>query len=206
MIGEMRGVFMKTKIAEIFERQNGIMRTKELSENGVHYRLINKLIEEGKINKIRYGYYQWQDEKVFTEAAIVTRLFPDGILCMETALLYYDYTERTPAAWHIAVDNRSSRTRFKIDYPIVKPHYIEQDRLGIGVVKGEIDGVEVQIYNRERILCDYLRRINSTDGEIFNGVIKGYVKDSEKDIAQLMEYAKKLGVERKVRKMVGIWL
>lgn len=98
-------------IKGFFDKHGGVMRTKELSENGIHYRKLRALIEDGKVVKIRYGYYQWQDDKAFSEVSLVASLFPDGILCMETALLYYDYTDRTPDEWHIAVDNCSGRTR-----------------------------------------------------------------------------------------------
>lgn len=90
------------------------MRTKELNDIGVYYRHIKKLMDEGYLEEIRYGYYQWQDEKAFSEVSIVTNLFPDGILCMETGLSYYNYTSRTSLKWHIAVDYKTSRNRFKI--------------------------------------------------------------------------------------------
>jgi hypothetical protein len=32
-------------------------------------------------------------------------LFPDAVLCMNTALFYYVYSDRTPAEWHLAVDD-----------------------------------------------------------------------------------------------------
>ena len=44
------------------------------------------------------------------------------------------------------------------------------------------------------------------DGEVFNIIIQRYVGDKDKDAARLMEYAAKLGVEKKARRMVGIWL
>lgn len=194
------------RVEFIFEKYGGIMRTKELSENGIHYRMLKKLEDAGKVEKIRYGYYQWQNDLAFSEVSVVTSLFPDGIFCRDTALLYYDYTDRTPDAWHIAVDNRSGRTRFRIDYPEVRPHYIEQARLEIGSTEGEIDGVMVRIYDRERVICDCLRHVNQMDGEIFNEAIKRYIKDPKKNVAHLMAYAKKLGVENKVRRTVGIWL
>ncbi|WP_217284248.1 type IV toxin-antitoxin system AbiEi family antitoxin domain-containing protein [Eisenbergiella tayi] len=78
--------------------------------------------------------------------------------------------------------------------------------MDIGKSEGEIDGIKVNIYDRERVICDCLRHINRMDGEIFNKAIKRYVTDSRKDIARLMEYAKKLGVEDKVRRTVAIWL
>lgn len=197
---------VEKQIESMFLEHNGIMRTKELSEAGVHYRTLQRLEEEGKIEKIRYGYYQWQDDRAFSEVSAIVSLFPEGILCMDTALLYYDYSERTPDAWHIAVDNRSGRSRFQINYPEVKPHFTKEERLCIGVTDGEIDGIVVRIYDRERVLCDCLRHMNQMDGEIFNMVIRRYVHDSKKNIPRLMEYAKRLGVEKKVRGTVGIWL
>ncbi len=194
------------QIEAMFLEHNGIMRTKELSEAGIHYRTLQRLEESGKIEKIRYGYYQWQDERAFSEVSAIVSLFPEGILCMDTALLYYGYSERTPTAWHIAIDNRAGRSRFQIDYPEIKPHFTKEERLGIGVTEGAIDGITVRIYDRERVLCDCLRHVNQMDGEIFNMVIRRYIHDSKKNIPRLMEYARRLGVEKKVRGTVGIWL
>ncbi len=193
-------------IERIFQKSNGVMRTKDLQKLGIQYRNIQKLIEDGYIEKIRYGYYQWQDDKAFSEASIVSNLFPDGILCMDTALAYYNYVDRTPSSWHIAVDSKSSRYRFKIEYPKVTPHYILESRLDVGTSYGEIDGITVRIYDRERTICDCLRNMNRMDGEAFNNAIQNYIKDQEKNIPNLMRYAKILNVEEKIRRIIGVWL
>ena len=44
---------------------------------------------------------------------------------MDTALRYYGYSDRTPGNWHLAVSKDSGKSRFRIDYPFVKPYYIE---------------------------------------------------------------------------------
>ena len=44
------------------------------------------------------------------------------------------------------------------------------------------------------------------DGEVFNTVIQRYIGDKKKDATKLMMYASKLGVEKKARRVVGIWL
>lgn len=93
-----------------------------------------------------------------------------------------------------------------MDFPIIKPHFIDANRLDIGVSEGNIDGITVKIYDRERVVCDCLRHMNTMDGEVFNTVIQRYVKDKEKDAAKLMEYAVRLGVEKKARRVVGVWL
>ena len=199
-----RSVFMNYK--SIFKQYGGIMRTCELKREGVSYQILQELMAEGLVEKIKYGYYQWQDEKAFLEVSVISALFPDAIVCDMSAAMYYGYTDRVPGIWHIAVDNRSARNKFKIDFPQIKPHFISADRLGIGVSEGKIDGITVKIYDRERIICDCLRRINTMDGEVLNTIIQRYVGDKDKDSARLMEYAARLGVEKKARRMIGIWL
>ena len=190
----------------IFKQYGGIMRTFELKREGISYYILQELMEEGLVEKIKYGYYQWQDEKAFSEVSIISALFPDAIICDISSAMYYGYTDRVPGIWHIAVNNKSARNKFKIDFPKVKPHFISANRLEIGVSEGNIDGITVKIYDRERVVCDCLRHVNTMDGEVFNIIIQRYVGDKDKDADRLMEYAAKLGVEKKARRMVGIWL
>lgn len=191
---------------KIFDKYNGIMRTCELTKEGIFYSKIQDLIKEGHVEKIKYGYYQWQDERVFTEASVVVSLFPEAVVCDMTAIMYYGYTDRVAGVWHIAVDSKSARNKYKLDFPEIKPHFIDETRLNIGVTTGELDGIPIRIYDRERVICDCLRHMNSMDGEIFNIVIQRYVHDKEKNAAKLMEYAARLGVEKKARRVIGVWL
>ena len=193
-------------IKDIFERHNGMMRTHELYDAHVFYNDIQLLIGRGIIEKVRYGYYQWIDSENLSEALTVTRLFPDAIMCMDTALFYYRYSDRTPLAWHLAVSKDSNKSRFKIDYPFIKPYYIEPSILGLGAVDGEMDGNPVRIYDKERTICDCLRYMGKMDKEIFNKAIRGYVEDNEKNIPRLSEYAKKLRIAQKVKTIIGVWM
>lgn len=51
------------------------MRTCELTREGISYQILQNLIEQVRVEKIKYGYYQWQDEKAFTEVSVITVLF-----------------------------------------------------------------------------------------------------------------------------------
>lgn len=191
---------------EIFERYSGMMRTNQLEKENILYRKIQQLIQEGYIEKVRYGYYQWVDQDDFSEISTINRLFPDAILCMETALRYYGYSDRTPGDWHLAVSKDSGKSRFKIDYPFVKPYYVEPAVLEIGLTTGEIDGHYVRIYDKDRVICDCLRYRNKMDKEIFNKAIQGYISDTSKSIPRLMEYAAPLRVKKIAQDLIGVWL
>lgn len=92
---------------QIFDIHNGIMRAKEMLEHHLYDRFLKKLMADGYVEKIKYGYYQWQDDRAFSEVTIIARLFPDAVLCMESAFQYYDYTDRRPSAWCLAVNKHS---------------------------------------------------------------------------------------------------
>lgn len=193
-------------IKGIFDAHNGIMKWKELVENKVNIRFLKSLIDKGYVENIKFGYYQWRDNHAFSESVLIARLFPDAIICMESALQYYGYTDRTPIAWNLAVDKHSTKSRFMIAYPNVKPYYIPLELMNLGVEVIKIESTELRIFNRERIICDCLRRENKMDAEVFNKAIQAYIKDPKKNIPRLMEYAKILRIEYKVRRMIGIWL
>ena len=187
-------------ICSVFDAYGGMMRTGDLSHEKIYYADIQWLIRQGYIEKVRTGYYQWVKNTNPSELRTVARLFPDGILCMDTALRHYGYSDRTPAEWHIAVSKDSNKTRF------VKPYFVEPDLLELGLTSCEMDGITVRIVDKERAICDCLRYRNKMDREIFNKAIQSYISDQEKSIPTLIAYAKPFRVVKPVRDLIGVWL
>jgi predicted transcriptional regulator of viral defense system len=196
----------REEIDSLFKSHNGIMSTAELQKAKLYYADIQKLLRKGKIEKLRRGYYQLVDSGNLSEAALINRLFPDAVICLDSALFYLGYSDRTPGEWHLAVDRDARKSRFKLDYPFVKPHYFESTYLPVGETTGEIDGVTVRIYDKDRTICDCLRQANKMDKEIFNKAIQAYINDPKKNVPNLMRYAKILHVEQKVHAWIGVWL
>ena len=190
----------------IFDKYGGMMRTTQLAEEKIFYPQREKLIADGYVEKIRRGYYQWVNPDDFSEVGTVIRLFPDAILCMDTALRYYGYSDRTPGDWHLAVSKDSGKSRFKIDDPFVKPYYVEPAVLELGLTTGTMDGHAIRIYDKDRLICDCLRYRNKMDKEIFNKAIQKYIADPEKSIPKLMEYAGPLRVKKLAKDLIGVWL
>lgn len=193
-------------VRKIFSEHDYIMTTAQLDSYRIYYADIQQLLNEGYIEKIKRGYYHWTETYGEQEVKIINRLFPDAVLCMETALFYYQYSDRNPAEWNITIDKNVSRSRTKIDYPFVKAYRVEPVLVPLGEIKGSINFVDVRIYDRDRTICDVLRNMNKMDREIFNKAIQGYVKDPKKNIPNLMEYAKVLRMQKRVKELIGVWL
>ncbi len=193
-------------LRKLFCQYNYVMTTAELTVSKLYYADIKLLLEEVLIEKIKRGYYYWIEDYGESEIVIINRLFLDVVLCMETALFYYKYSDRTPAEWNFAIDKNVSKRRTKIDYPFIKAYRVESTLVTLGEAEGEIDFYKVRIYDRDRTICDVLRNMNKMDKEIFNKAVQGYVKDPKKNIPNFMEYAKILRVQKWVKDLMGVWL
>ena len=66
--------------------------------------------------------------------------------------------------------------------------------------------MNIKVYDIERTICDIIKNKSKIDIEIFTKALKDYAKMTNKDLFKLMKYAKKLGVDKKVREYMEILL
>lgn len=192
-------------IEKIIEENNGIVKTKQITDLGIDYRRIITYVEEGRIKRIKSGYYALCDIDS-NEEDLVVSMFPDGILTMESALYYYGYLDVRPYTWKIAVSKNTSKSRFKMDYPSLEPYYSEPEVLELGVNTVQIGEGEMKIYSKDRLICDVLKYQEKMNRDDFKKAALTYIQDEGKDVSALMEYAKKRKVLKKVQTMIGVWL
>ena len=184
-----------------------LSRPSALNGLSIYSKEISELVQKGYIERVKQGYYRIVEHtEDHSEAKLISQLYPDGIICMVSALFYYGYSDRTPINWDIAIDRNTSKARFNIDYPYVKPYYIDKAHLEYGVTEGQYEDCVLKIFDRDRLICECIKHENKMDREIYNKAIINYINDSQKNITNLLEYAKKRNVHKKVRERIGVWL
>lgn len=188
-----------------FNKRGGVLRTSELNEIGLSSRQIKKLCEENFLSRIKRGYYELS-ESTYPEEVVIAKLFPHAVIFLESALMHYGYTDRIPSAWQIAVDKDSEKNQYKIDYPMIEPFYIEPKLLKVGLSAIQVEGVLVKIFDRDRTICDVLRYENKLEAEVFSNAIQRYLRDPNKNVRKLFEYAEIFNIQNKVRTYIGVWL
>lgn len=195
----------KKDLEKAFADNNGVLKTSQLAALKIDSTDIKRLIKNDVIEKIKTGYYRFLSDDI-SEAAIIVRLFPDGVLWLNTALFYYGYSDRTPMQWDIIISKNASRSRFEIDYPHVNPFFVVPERLSYGVTTIEIDGCTLNILDRDRLICECLKYESDMDKETFNKAIQAYLSDSKKNIKNLLAYAKRRKAVKRVHDVIGVWL
>jgi predicted transcriptional regulator of viral defense system len=193
------------QLKKIANLNNGIIRHADLAILHIEYNSIQRLINNGVLAKIKYGLYHFaQETGRLSEAAQVARLFPDGILSMYSALSYYQYSCRTPMVWDIAIDKNVSKSRFKLDFPAVRPHYLDPRHLEYGVALAKFEGCLMPVFDRDRLICECLKYETKMDREIFDMAMRFYSQDENRSMAKLINYSLKRGVLNKARKQFNL--
>ena len=204
----LKAISDNTKITEnLTKGLQSLIRTTELNNLGIYSKDIGDLLKAGYIERVKQGYYRLVDHtENDSEAKLIGELYPDGIICMTSALFYYGYSDRTPLTWDIAIDRNVSKARFNIDYPYVKPYYIDKSHLEYGITEAEYEDCTLKIFDKDRLICECIKHENKMERETYNKAIISYINDTTKNITNLLEYAKKRNIHKKVRERIGVWL
>lgn len=118
-----------------------------------------------------------------------------GIFSHNTALYFYNLTDRTPFTLDMTF-----QSNVRISNYMISSHYINKERLEIGLITKELDdGTTIRIYNMERTICDIIRDRNKIDSQIFNTALKEYMKRNDKNLNLLYEYAKEFRILKILR-------
>lgn len=189
-----------------FEKKRAPLKAEEIIEAGYSYKEILALEEKGKIKRFKNGYYTCPEVEI-PEEELIAGLFPDGVFTMESALYYHGYLSEMPFYWSIAISKNVSKSRFKLDYPIIHPFYTEDKVLEDGVVKKELKcGKTINIYDKDRLICEVLKYEDKMERDDFKIAILSYISDKDRNTARFLDFAKKRRVLKKARSAVGIWL
>lgn len=190
----------------VFKKSNGIARTADFNAYGISTQEVAKLCKEGRLLRIKHGYYQRADDLYLPDEQILASLLPEAVICLESALFHYGYSDLTPRAWSVMVPRNISLSKLEIDSIALDVHYTSKDLYDIGKITTDFNGVQLAIYDRERTICDCFKFRSQLDSEVFNKALNAYAKDEQKNLANLVTYAKKLRVYKKVEEIMEVLL
>jgi len=76
----------------------------------------------------------------------------------------------------------------------------------IGKTSEDFNGVQLAVYDRERTICDCFKYRTKLDNELFNKALNAYAADKKKNLSSLSNYAKKMGVYKKLMDIMEVLL
>ena len=196
----------KTLSKQVIIEKGGIAKTSDFVAAGILAVDIVNLCNIGYLERIRHGYYQLADGNTSSEEQLIATLIPKAIICVESALFHYGYSDFAPRKWSIAVPRSMSRTKLDIDALELQTYYVQSEIYELGKTTADFNGVVLPIYDRERTICDCFKYRSRLAHEIFSKALNAYAKDEKKNLQNLSIYAKKLRVYKKVNELMSVLL
>ena len=187
---------------DTFDAVGEIAKKSDFISAGLKERDVYALYREGYIKRIKKGCYKLSAGDEPKEELLLSKLMAQGIICVESALFYYGYSDFAPREWAIAVPRSFSRSIKAIREKVpVKAYYVRNETYHLGETEGSFGGVNLPVYDRERSICDCFKYRGKLDNEMFSKAVNAYAADEKKNLANLSKYAKEMGV---YKKMMGV--
>jgi predicted transcriptional regulator of viral defense system len=177
--------------------RNRCFTTKEANEIGVSSRMLSFYIEKKEIERVERGLYILPDcdvgeEYSFHELALLSKSIKGSVICLISALNYWDMTDEIEREYWLAIPN---------NYPIPKGkkkvRFIRPRDLKTGVLEKEIANIKVKITTPERSVCEAFKYL---DEEAAITSLSQYMTSDITDINKLMTMATML----KTNKLLAI--
>ena len=183
------------KLINYLKNNNGYGRMKELKNNGIHTRTISKAVEKNIIEKIKPGLYKLVDfsREEYSSFIDIYRAKNDAVICLLSALEYYDLTTFNPSKITVAVPNNTDK--FNLNYPPIEVYYFSNKMYSAGIQEIQKKNDKFKIYSPEKSIADIFRYRNKLGEDIALEALGNYLQKSSADINKLREFGKKCRVK-----------
>lgn len=199
-------VDLRAAVRDVIVSKGGIAKSADFVAAGIRAVDVVSLCNAGYLDRVRHGYYQMAEQSDATEEQMLATLIPQGIVCVESALFHYGYSDFAPRKWSIAVPRSVSRTKLDVEALPLQTYFVQQDLYELGKTSGDFHGVTLPVYDRERTICDCFKYRSRLDTELFSKALNAYANDPKKNLNNLSMYAKKLRVYKKVIELMEVLL
>lgn len=104
----------------VLEKHNGFARTRDFLEAGISPYYVKKLESIGEIERVKQGVYRLASagNEPLNEMLEVSRLVPKGVICLLSALSYYELTTYHPWEYQIAIHRGEKNRGFQTIRPL----------------------------------------------------------------------------------------
>jgi predicted transcriptional regulator of viral defense system len=185
----------KDKAAELIFRKHGILRASQAIKSGIHPEKLYQLRDRGVITQISRGVYRLSDAEELSnpDLVMVSTKIPQGIICLISALSFYDLTTQIPHAVYIALPNKAWQPQ--LDYPPIKIYRMSGQALTEGIKTYTLDSVKVRIYCPAKTVADCFKFRNKIGLDVAIEALKEY-RSHKYPIKDLLKYARICRVEK----------
>lgn len=175
---------------EIFREHGGILRTGQAKSLGIDTKTIAEMYEAELLQKLSRGLYRLSElpPLQYPDLVQVALRVPQAIICLLSALAYYNITTEIPHKVFIALPQTIRQPRIK--YPPLDVVWLSKDVYQAGIEEHQLDGVAVSIYGKSKTITDCFKFRNKVGRDVAIEALKEYVRLPDANIEELLSFAR----------------
>lgn len=187
----------KSKLGNILLNNGGYITRRQVDHNGIQSWFLTDFVRKEKLEKFAAGFYAKSDW-ITDDFLVFQYKYPKFIFSYESALYLLNLTDSLPQIFEVTGPKNYRPFSPKENIVIIHTDYKKETyELGISEIETNL-GNKVFAYNAEKTICDLIRRSEKIDSEIYTKALYGYSKLKSRNPNQLIEYAKIMGIQKKV--------
>lgn len=175
---------------EIFTAHKGTLKTSQAIAFGIAPRTLYAMRDAGLIRQISRGIYQLADRELPSNPDLmsVALRIPKAVICLVSALCFYGLTTQIPHKVSIALPQSAEKPR--LHFPPLDIVWLSAKSYSAGITEQQIDGLPIKIYSKEKTIADCFKFRSKIGIDVALEALKDYVKLPDRQLDQLLFYAR----------------
>lgn len=192
-----------TEKVQRFVRENGIVRARELEEEGYPTALLYRLRDRGDLRQLGPGLFMHPDAEVTEHHsyAVASKLVPDGIICLLSALAFHEIGTQLPSRIWMAIESHSRRPAPSYG-PKLRFAWYSGPAFHEGWDAHQVEGVEVRVYSPAKTVADLFKYRKKVGVGVAVEALHEAWRDRLFTMEELMHYAEICRVKTVIRPYV----
>jgi predicted transcriptional regulator of viral defense system len=180
-------------------KEKRIIRPRDLEAKGLPTIYLQRLVANGKLNRIGRGVYSIPSESPTEHhsLAVVAKQVPSGVVCLLSALRFHELTTQQPSEVWLAIGNKAWRPT--ADSVRIRVVYYGNGSLTEGFITPVIEGVPVKIFNAAKTVADCFKHRRRVGLDVAIEALKDALRQRKATIDQIQKYAEVCRVSRIIR-------
>lgn len=190
------------RIKVMARQYGGIITSKEINSSNIPTVYLTRMVENGDLIRVDRGLYM-DPSGDYDEYYFFSTRFQVAVFSYVSALYLHGLTDIIPNEMEITVYRGYNPHRMNED---VRIHYVTKEIYSLGITESTtMFGNKVKAYDLERTICDFIKKRNEIETELFSKTINNYVRCKNKDMNRLYEYSKQMKIYRKVKELMEVF-
>ncbi len=184
------------KALSTFRKHSGMMRLSEALRIGVTRGTIERMLENGTLERLSRGLYQLTDAEPLShpDLTVVAAKIPQGVICLISALAFHELTTQIPHEIYVAIPRDSEPPR--IEHPPLRSFRFSGQAFTEGIESHRLGPIAVKIYSREKTLADCFKYRNRIGLDTCLEAVRFYKQQKQYHVDALLHFAEVCRVKK----------